>query len=120
MVNQNEESRNFGTTKFEMQELPQGMGVIIDKMEVGEISKPFQMKNSAQNDVVVIAKLKSRVNVHQANIQDDFQELKVMVENKKKEEILNDWIVSKQKTTYIRISDNWCNCEFKYPGWIKK
>ena len=120
MVNKNEESRNAGTTKFEMEELPQGMGIIIDKMEVGELSKPFQMKNAAQNDVVVIAKLKSRINVHQANLQDDFQEIKMMVESKKKEEIIQEWIAGKQKSTYIRISDNWCNCDFRYPGWIKK
>ena len=120
MVNQNEESRNGGTSKFEMEELPQGMGVIIDKMEVGEISKPFRMKNVHQNDVVVIVKLNSRVNVHQANLQDDFQELKALVENQKKEEILKDWIVSKQKSTYIRISDGWCDCDFKFPGWKKE
>jgi len=120
LVNQNEESKNFGTTKFEMEELPQGMGVVIDKMEIGEISKPFKMKNSAQNDVVVIVRLKSRINVHQANLQDDYQEMKSIVENKKREEILNEWIASKQKSTYIRISDNWQKCDFKYPGWIKE
>jgi len=120
LVNQNEESRNAMTPKFEMEELPQGMGVVIDKMEVGEISKPFQMKNSAQNDVVVIVRLKSRINGHQANLQDDYQELKTMVENKKRDEIINEWIASKQKSTFIHISDNWRNCEFKYPGWVKE
>ena len=120
MVNQNEESKNYGTPKFEMEELPQGMGVVIDKLEVGEISKPFQMKNSAQNDVVVIAKLKSRVPVHQANLQDDYLELKTIVENKKREEIITEWITSKQKSTYIRISEGWRDCDFKYSGWIKE
>jgi len=120
MVNQDEESRNMGTTKFEMEELPQGMGVIIEKLEVGEISEPFKMRNSAQNDVVVIARLRSRVNVHQANLQDDYQEIKMMVENKKREEVINEWIVSKQKTTYIRIVDGWRDCDFMHPGWIKE
>ncbi len=120
MVNKSEESRNSGTSKFEMEELPLGMGAIIDKMEVGELSKPFKMKNAAQKDVVVIAKLKSRVLVHQANLQDDYQALKALVERKKEQEILREWIVNKQKTTYVRISDGWANCEFNYPGWIKK
>ena len=120
LTNQNEESRNGGTSKFEMEELPQGMGVVIDKLQVGEISKPFRMKNEKQTEVVVIAKLRSRVNAHVANLQDDYQELKSLVENKKMEEIINDWIKSKQKSTYIRISENWRNCDFKYPGWIKE
>ncbi|MDR2914143.1 MAG: peptidylprolyl isomerase [Tannerella sp.] len=120
MVNQNEESRNYSTPKFEMEELPQGMGVVVDKMEVEELSKPFRMKNSAQKDVVAIVKLKSRVNAHQANVSDDYQALKTLVENRKSDEIINDWIVSKQKSTFIRIADGWRECDFKYPGWIKE
>ena len=119
LVNKDMESNNFGTSKFEMEKLPLGMGVIVDKLEVGEISKPFQMKNDKSKDVVSIVRLKSRVKAHQANVSDDFQILKQMVEMKKTEQILTDWIVSKQKTTYIRISDGWRDCDFKYPGWIK-
>ena len=120
MVNQNQESRNMGTSKLEMQDLPLGMGVIVEKMEIVEISKPFIMKNSAQNDVVVIVKLNTRINVHQANIKDDYQELKSYVENIKREEIIKDWIATKQKSTFIQIKDNWSNCDFQYPGWVKE
>jgi peptidyl-prolyl cis-trans isomerase SurA len=120
MVNQDQESRNFGTPKFEMQELPQGMGVVVEKMQVGDISKPFVMKNYLQKDVVAIVKLKSRVNAHLANISDDFQELKAMVEAKKRQEVLDEWIKNKQKTTFVRILDGWNQCDFKYPGWIKE
>ena len=120
MVNQNQESHNFGTSKFEMEDLPLGMGVVVEKMEVGEISKPFIMKNNAQNDVAVIVKLNARTNVHQANIADDYQELKSYVENIKREEIIKEWIANKQKSIFVQIKDNWCNCDFQYPGWVKK
>ncbi|MDR2681036.1 MAG: peptidylprolyl isomerase [Tannerella sp.] len=120
MVNQDMESRNYSTSKFELQELPQGMGVVVDKMEVGEISKPFRMKNHSDKDVVAIVRLKSRVKAHQANVSDDYQALKTLVEDRKREEILNEWIVSKQKTMFIRIADGWRECDFKYPGWIKE
>jgi peptidyl-prolyl cis-trans isomerase SurA len=120
MVNQNMESRNYSTSKFEMQELPQGMGVVVDKMEVGEISRPFKMKDSMDKDIVSIVRLKSRIKAHQANISDDFQVLKSLVEAQKKEEILNDWILNKQKSTFIKINDNWKDCDFKYSGWIKE
>ncbi|MDR1096685.1 MAG: peptidylprolyl isomerase [Tannerella sp.] len=120
MVNQDMESNNYGTSKFEMQELPQGMGVVVEKMEVGEISRPFHMKNNSQKDVVAIIRLKSRVKAHQANVSDDYQALKVLVEDRKKEELLNAWILSKQKTTFLRIADGWRACDFRYPGWIKE
>ena len=120
MVNQGPESRNYGTPKFEMEELPQGMGVVVDKMQVGEISKPFRMKNSMEKDIVAIVRLKSRVGAHQANVSDDYQALKSIVEGRKHDEIVNNWIVSKQKTTFVRITDGWKECDFKYPGWIKE
>lgn len=120
MVNQNYESSNYGTPKFEMQELPQEIGKVVYQMQVGDISKPFTMLTDKQKEVVAIVKLKARVNGHKANLADDFQAMKQLVESRKREELLNDWIRKKQKTTYVRISEGWRNCDFKYPGWVKE
>ncbi len=120
MVNQNYESGNYGTPKFEMQELPQEIGKVVYQMQVGDISKPFTMLTDKQKDVVAIVKLKARVEGHKANLADDFQAMKQLVESRKREELLNDWIRKKQKTTYVRISEGWKNCDFKYPGWVKE
>ena len=120
MVNQNYESSNYGTPKFEMQELPQEIGKVVYQMQVGDISKPFTMLTDKQKEVVAIVKLKARVNGHKANLADDFQAMKQLVESRKREELLNDWIRKKQKTTYVSISEGWRNCDFKYPGWVKE
>lgn len=120
MVNQDMESQHYGTPKFEMQELPQEVGKVIYNMQVGEISKPFTMLNVNQKEVVAIVKLKSRVESHKANMTEDFQALKGIVEQRKKEEILNKWIAKKQADTYIRVADGWGKCDFRYPGWIKE
>ena len=120
MVNQNYESSNYGTPKFEMQELPQEIGKVVYQMQVGDISKPFTMLTDKQKEVVAIVKLKARVEGHKANLADDFQAMKQLVESRKRDELLNDWIRKKQKTTYVRISEGWRNCDFKYPGWVKE
>jgi len=118
--NRDERSDNYGTSRFEMQELPQEMGKIVNNMKVGEISKPFTMISpKQQKEVVAIVRLKSRTEGHKANISDDYITLKTLVENQKREEILNNWISKKQKETYIRINDNWKNCDFQRDGWIK-
>ena len=101
MVNQNYESANNGTPKFEMQELPQEVGKVVYEMKVGEISKPFTMINKSQKEVVAIVKLKARTEAHKANLAEDYQALKAIVENKKKEELLNEWIKKQQKTCRI-------------------
>ena len=120
MVNKNGESVNSGTPKFELQELPQEISKIVYNMKPGDISKPFTMITDKQKEVVAIVKLKTKIEGHKANMADDFQALKSIVESKKKEELLNNWIAKKQKDTYVRISEGWRKCDFKYPGWIKE
>ena len=45
--------------------------------------------------------------------------LKEIVMDKRREEVLQKWILNKQKHTYVRINENWQKCDFKYPGWVK-
>lgn len=112
---------NTNTSKFEMQELPQEIAKVVDKMNVGEISKAFTMVNEKDGkEVCAIVKLKSRINGHKATLADDYQSLKEIVLDKHREEVLHKWILEKQKHTYVRINPTWQHCEFKYPGWIKK
>ena len=74
-------------------------------------------KNGKQ--ACAIVKLKSRIKAHRATVQEDFQVLKDVVLNHKKQEFILGWIKQKQKSTYIRINEEWRNCDFEYPGWVK-
>lgn len=110
------------TTRFEMSELANysnELAMMVEKMQVGEISKPFTMTNNKGMQVCVLARLKSRTEQHRATITEDFQVLKTIVESKKSEEIIHDWIREKQRNTYIRINTQWGDCEYQYPGWGK-
>jgi peptidyl-prolyl cis-trans isomerase SurA len=109
------------TSKFEYQDLPPEVAKTVYKMNVGEVSKPFSMINKSSNkEVVAVVKLKSKVGTHKANLTDDYQMLKTFYESKQKQEFVNNWIIKKQKETYISIDPLWQNCKFQYPGWIKK
>jgi peptidyl-prolyl cis-trans isomerase SurA len=109
-----------GTSKFEYQDLPAEVAKVVYGMNVGEISKPFIMMNRSTNkEVVAVVKVKSKVDNHKANLTDDYQMLKTYFENKNKDKFLNDWIIKKQKETYISIDPAWQKCKFQYPGWIK-
>ena len=119
MVNMSE--TGVSTTKFQMDQLPQEIAKIVDKMEVGEISEPFTMIDQKRGkEVVAMVKLKARIPGHKANVSNDFQILKGIVENHKRNELIDNWIRQKQKETYIRIKDGWDDCDFMYDGWIKK
>ena len=49
----------------------------------------------------------------------DGETLRKVVEEKKSEEIVKEWIREKQRNTYVRINEDWRGCDFLYPGWIK-
>ena len=103
---------------FEMDDLPAEVGREIAAMQVGDISKPFVMINPKTNrQQVAIVKLSKRMEEHRANIADDFQVLKDIYENYKRQEIIEKWIEEKQKTTYVYIEEGWRDCEFQY-NWM--
>ena len=67
----------------------------------------------------MIVKLLSRREAHKADLVNDYQVIANMLEAKKREQILQQWIEKKRRDTYVRIKDGWRNCDFKYNGWIK-
>ena len=119
MVNMNQESIYAGTPRFEMDELNQDIARKIGEMKQGEISKPFIMRNNKDKQVAAIVKLSKRIEGHKANMNTDYQTIKMMAEAKKRQEILDKWLKNKIKTTYVRIDENWRNCDFRYEGWVR-
>lgn len=112
VVSQDKDTRNSrgvmvnsanGTTRFEMSELPQEVARAVASMEVGEISRPFIMKDpKGDRDIVAMVKLTNRIEAHQANLSDDYQLIKDMYETARKQEILNEWLKKKlPKPTFV-------------------
>lgn len=119
MTNNNEYSNLYRSSKFEMQDLPAEIAKQIEKMNPGDISEAFIMKNSNHKDVAAIVKLTERIPGHRANLSEDYNLIKRMYENYKREQILKEWLENKIKQTYVRIEPGWESCEFRYEGWIK-
>ena len=111
-------SERSGAARMTMDELPAEVARVVARMEVGEISKPFVMKDSkTSRDQVAIVKLKRRVPGHKATYYDDYQTVKEIYEQHLHQEIIENFIREKQKTTYVRIKPGWEKYDFKYPGW---
>lgn len=107
------------TSKFQMKDLPTEVARVVDTLKVNQVSAPFQMINSKGKTTCAIVKLVSRVEGHRATITEDFQVMKDIVTEKEREKVLHDWVVDKIKNTYVRMNDNYKDCEFEYQGWIK-
>ena len=112
-------SQMVRTSRFKMQDLPQEVARMVENMKVGDVSTPFEMINERGKTVCAIVRLKKRIEGHQATISEDFQILKDIVEEKRKNEAIHQWVVNKIKTTYVRVNDQYKDCKFEYQGWIK-
>lgn len=122
MVNQKQgyDGRPVTTSKFIMEDLPPEIGRVVDTMKVGQISAPFVMKQAKNGkEIVAIVKLKSRTDGHIANVSDDYEDLRQLVEEQKRQELLTKWVQRKIRDVYVFIDDEWKNCDFKYEGWLK-
>ena len=108
------------TTRFEMSQLPQEVAKKVNDMNVGDVSEAFIMKDPKRNrDIVAIVKLTNRIPAHKANLSDDYQTIKGMYEESARQKMVNDWVTKKIKDTYVKIEDNWIDCEFQHNGWLK-
>ena len=107
-------------SKYEMQELPQDVAKAVNRMHVGEISDPFVIQLPNGKTTCAIIKLKNKINGHYANMADDYEKLFEIVSVIRQSETLEKWIREKQRTTYVRISEGWKDCDFVYPGWGKQ
>ena len=117
MANTTEEGQR--TSRFKLSELPPEVAKTVDAMQVGEVSAPFQMTNERGKTICAIVKLKNRTEGHKANIMEDFQVMKNLVLEKRRTEKLHEWVVSRIKSTYVRINDRYRDCKFEYEGWIR-
>ena len=116
MANTSESGR---TSKFRMQDLPQDIARVVDTLKVGEISQAFEMVNARGKTVCAIVKLKKRIEGHKATVTEDFQILKDVVLSKMRNEKINKWVTEKIKATYVRINEDFRDCDFEYQGWVR-
>ena len=110
---------NTGSSRFEYQDLAPEIAKQIYNLNEGDVSQPFVMMDQTKNrEVCAIVRVAKKTDVHRANLKDDFQAIKSMLEQKLSAEFIHDWILKKQKSTYVQIDPAWQGCDFEYPGWV--
>ena len=105
---------NTGGTLFDASELDQQVSVTVNNMKVGEISEPVAMKTSDNKDACRILYLKKKTQPHKANLKEDYTLFRDIALQKKREEVINKWIVNKSQKAYIRVIDDFKDCDFKF------
>ena len=104
---------------FQAEDLDPKVFYVIDKLKVGEVSKPVTYTTKDNNDAFRLLKLVEKTKPHRANIDQDYDKIYVIALNQKHQQILDEWVVEHAQKAYIRIVENYSDCEF-YNRLMKK
>jgi len=110
----------------EMQELGEefpefkNLPFVISRLAVGDVSDPVPMTTNENKDAFRLVTVKKKMAAHRANLQDDYSLIRSWALNKKKQEAIGKWVEEKAKKAYIRLDENFSDCNFFYDWSIQQ
>jgi len=108
-----------GSPGFEWSQLEAVDHYILKQMKVGDISEPYEARDKNGKKIYKIIQLKHVTQPHRANLKEDYDLLKGMAENDKKQKVLDEWIKEVREATFIKINPYYDQCNF-YDSWVNK
>ncbi len=101
-----------GSDRIEKLNLPPTVSYQIAGLNKGDITDVFQ-DNVQDRKVVSIIKIDDVIAAHQLDITTDYDRIKQMALNKKKNETLEQWVKERLPNIFISINDRYKSCTFK-------
>ena len=111
---------NTGSTMFAAEDLDQQVSVVINRLEVGEVSNPVLMKTKNDKEAFRLLIIKRKTTPHRANLKDDYALIQQWTMQKLRQEAINKWINDKSSKAYVKISEDYCDCDFQFDWKINK
>ncbi len=104
----------------DLNQVDQQIYLLTDAMEQGDISQPnLYMNQIERKQGVRIVRLMKRTAPHRANLKDDYSLIQRATMNDKRTKLIESWTQSKISNAYIKIDDEYKNCQFQNE-WISK
>lgn len=102
-----------GGDKLEKLNLPPTTAYQIAGLNKGDITEPFQDAIMQDKKVVTLIKIDDIIASHKLDINTDYERIKQMALNKKKNELVEKWVKEKLPNTFISINNRYKDCVFK-------
>lgn len=96
------------------------LAFVISRLEVGQVSDPLPMTTNENKDAFRLVMVKKKIDAHRANLKDDYNLIQGWALNKKKQQAIVKWVADKAEKAFIRIDDNFVDCDFYYDWNIDK
>lgn len=107
------------TSFFETEHIDKSMIYAVEKLKVGEFTKPLPMMNEEGMNAYRIIYLKTLKQPHKANLKEDYDRIQKSALESKKADAIQQWISDKLVNTFVKIKPPYSNCDFENK-WTKK
>jgi len=111
----NSETRD---TQFDLTRMPPQLYAKVGNLKAGDISDVFFEESREGDKTFKIILIKSRTEAHTADLSQDYVKIKNLAIQKKKTELIEKWANEVIQDTYIKISNDYFDCEFE-SNWAK-
>ena len=100
------------STKFDQESIEPATFATLSKLIPGEYSAPviFTDENGAVSYRLLF--LKTKVAAHKANLVEDYDTIKNLALDEKKNKVIDKWVIDKVERTSIKIVDKYKDCDF--------
>jgi peptidyl-prolyl cis-trans isomerase SurA len=106
-------------TLIPLEDLDPEMYQIVRNLKVGEISKAYRSTGENGKPVFRIIRLDNERPAHRANLKDDFELFQIEALYEKQNKKYTEWIEKKFEVTYIKVSEEFSQCNFTNKEWLK-
>jgi peptidyl-prolyl cis-trans isomerase SurA len=100
-----------GSTYITIDQLDKDLVVMLKDLKVGQFSQPEAFEDERKKKGVRIVYLLSKSDPHRENIKDDYNKISQRALEEKKNEALEKWFNQKIGTYYIKIDEEYKNCD---------
>ncbi|TXF77702.1 peptidylprolyl isomerase [Chryseobacterium sp.] len=107
-----------GSDRLEKLNLPPTVSYQIAGLNAGDFTEVFEDEMN-QKKTVTLIKMNEIIPAHQLDTATDYDRIKQMALNKKKNEMVEKWVNEKLPNTFISIDNRYKDCTFK-TDWNKK
>ncbi|PQA97104.1 peptidylprolyl isomerase [Chryseobacterium shigense] len=107
-----------GSDKIERESIPGSISYELAGLNKGDITAAFEDEDNKRK-VVKIIKQEDVIPAHQITLETDYNRIKQMALNKKRNEMIEKFVNSKLPTTFISIDGRYDKCNFK-ANWKKE
>ncbi len=102
---------NEGSDKMEKINLPPTLGYQIIGLNKGDITEVFEDELNRKKSVSIV-KVEEVIPAHQLTIETDYDRIKQMALNKKRNEMVEKWVKQRIPNIFLSIDNRYSNCQF--------